>query len=113
LPAALSGKLAALSKEVHYGQGVVVIRGLAAANFNDEEAVIAFAGVTSHICRLRASDSYANQALSHVWDATRQPVPDSDKHIGLAGSKIPSKMVGRGAYGNSFLELTNAGFPLR
>lgn len=60
----LASKLASISKEVHQGKGVVVLRGLDAANFNDEEAVIAFAGVSSHIFPQRATDSYANQTLS-------------------------------------------------
>lgn len=60
----LEEKLASISKELHQGQGVVVLRGLEAANFNDEEAVIAFAGVCSYICPERATDSYANQTLS-------------------------------------------------
>jgi hypothetical protein len=94
LPASLSDRLSAISKELHNGRGVVVIRGLDAAKFNDEESVIAFAGVASHVCALRASDSYANQALSHIWDATHKEVPAWAKNIGLPGSKIPSAMVG-------------------
>lgn len=60
----LSSKLAALSKQVHQGSGVVVLRGLHVARFNDEEAVIAFVGVCAHTCAERATDSYANQTLS-------------------------------------------------
>lgn len=93
LPNALSQKLNALTKDVHIGLGVAVIRGLHRAKFNHEEWVIAFAGVTSHICPLRASDSFANQALSHIRDATYDKVPAGAENIGLAGSKIPVKMV--------------------
>lgn len=92
LPNALSQKLNALTKDVHIGLGVAVIRGLHRAKFNHEEWVIAFAGVTSHICPLRASDSFANQALSHIRDATYDKVPAGAENIGLAGSKIPVKM---------------------
>lgn len=60
----LANKLSLISKELHQGRGVAVVRGLDAANFNDEEAVIAFAGVCSYICPERATDSYANQTLS-------------------------------------------------
>lgn len=60
----LAHKLSSASKDLHQGQGVVVLRGLDAANFNDEEAVIAFAGVCSYVCPERATDSYANQTLS-------------------------------------------------
>ncbi|KAF1944184.1 Clavaminate synthase-like protein [Clathrospora elynae] len=88
----LASKLAAISKRLHQGQGVAVLRGLDAANFNDEEAVIAFAGVCSYICPERATDSYANQTLSHVRDATKEPVPVWAKDIGLAGSKITAAM---------------------
>lgn len=59
-----SAKLAALSKEVHHGFGVAVVRGLHAARFNDEEAVVAFVGICAHTCVERATDSYANQTLS-------------------------------------------------
>ncbi|KAF2131002.1 Clavaminate synthase-like protein, partial [Dothidotthia symphoricarpi CBS 119687] len=88
----LENKLSLISKELHQGQGVVVLRGLEAAKFNDEEAVIAFAGVCSYICPERATDSYANQTLSHVRDATKEIVPVWAKDIGLAGSKITTAM---------------------
>lgn len=106
-------KLCAISRSLHNGQGVAVLRGLQAANFNDEEAVIAFAGVTSYICAQRATDSYANQTLSHVRDATHDKVPTWAKDIGLAGSKITSAMVCRlklfGA--NSMVLTCSQGFP--
>lgn len=60
----LARKLSEVSRELHQGQGVVVLRGLDAAKFNDEEAVVAFAGVCSYVCPERATDSYANQTLS-------------------------------------------------
>lgn len=60
----LAHKLSSISQGIHYGRGVVVLRGLDAANFNDEEAVIAFVGVCSYVCPERATDSYANQTLS-------------------------------------------------
>ncbi|KAF1977847.1 Clavaminate synthase-like protein [Bimuria novae-zelandiae CBS 107.79] len=88
----LSNKLAGFSKELHSGSGVVVIRGLHSARFNDEEAVIAFVGTCAHICPERATDSYANQTLSHIRDATYEKVPHWAKDIGLAGSKITDKM---------------------
>lgn len=90
--AQLASKLSSLSKRIHHGRGLVVLRGLDAAYFNDEEAVIAFAGICSYICPERATDSYANQTLSHVLDATKKPVPVECRGIGLAGSKVPSAM---------------------
>lgn len=92
LAANLAHKLCAASKELHEGRGVVVLRGLEAARFNDEEAVIAFAGVCSYVAPERATDSYANQTLSHVRDATKEAVPVWAKDIGLAGSKITAAM---------------------
>lgn len=92
LAANLAHKLSAVSKELHEGPGVVVLRGLEAARFNDEEAVIAFAGVSSYVASKRATDSYANQTLSHVRDATKEAVPVWAKDIGLAGSKITAAM---------------------
>lgn len=64
LSAHLSSKLASVSKDVHQGLGVAVLRGLDAARFNDEEAVIAFVGICAHAFPERATDSYANQTLS-------------------------------------------------
>lgn len=63
----LSSKLAQISDTLHKGFGVAVIRGLDAARFNDEEAVVAFAGICAHICPLRATDAYANQTLSNSF----------------------------------------------
>ncbi|KAF2272940.1 Clavaminate synthase-like protein [Westerdykella ornata] len=101
LPPFLASKLAAVSKEAHRGCGIVVLRGLGAsgvhvqndgndqvARFNDKEATIAFAGISAHVCPLRATDSYANQTLSHVWDATQVKAPAGAEGIGLAGSKV-------------------------
>ncbi|RMZ74193.1 family Taurine catabolism dioxygenase [Pyrenophora seminiperda CCB06] len=90
--AELANKLSKISTELHQGTGVVVLRGLDAAYLNDEEAVIAFAGVCAYICPDRATDSYANQTLSHVLDATKKPVPEDCRNIGLAGSKITAAM---------------------
>jgi hypothetical protein len=88
----LAHKLSSVGKELHEGFGVAVLRGLEAARFNDEEAVIAFAGVCSYVASERATDSYANQTLSHVRDATKETVPVWAKDIGLAGSKITAAM---------------------
>jgi len=88
----LARKLSTASKDLHEGPGVVVLRGLNAARFNDEEAVVAFAGVSAYVAPQRATDSYANQTLSHVRDATKEAVPAWAKDIGLAGSKITAAM---------------------
>lgn len=91
-------KLSSLSTEIHSGRGVVVLRGLDSPRqgprdrLSDLEAVIAFTGLCSYICPSRATDSYANQTLSHVRDASKQSVPADCKGIGLAGSKIPAAM---------------------
>ncbi|KAF2116777.1 hypothetical protein BDV96DRAFT_490595 [Lophiotrema nucula] len=100
LPEALSAKLATISEMVHLGQGIGIARGLHAANFNDEEAIIAYAGVNAHVAPLRATDDFANQTLSklltnktgHIRDATHEKVPEWANGIGLAGSKITSAM---------------------
>jgi len=57
----LARRLSAISDEIHHGRGVVVVRGLDSAVLNDEESVIAFAGLASYVCPERATDSYANQ----------------------------------------------------
>ncbi|USP73998.1 uncharacterized protein yc1106_01272 [Curvularia clavata] len=88
----LVNMFSSVSRELHHGKGVTVLRGLDSAHFNDEEAVIAFAGVCSYICQERATDSYANQTLSHILDATKRQIPEGCKGIGLAGSKVTSAM---------------------
>ncbi|OCL01899.1 hypothetical protein AOQ84DRAFT_393351 [Glonium stellatum] len=88
----LASRLSAISDEIHHGRGVVVLRGLESALLNDEESVIAFAGLASYVCPERATDSYANQTLSHIRDATHDVVPDWARDLGLAGSKLPSAM---------------------
>ncbi|KAI8934617.1 hypothetical protein NX059_008310 [Plenodomus lindquistii] len=88
----LTRRLSSISKELHEGRGVAVLRGLDGARFNDEEAVIAFVGVCAHVCPQRATDPYANQTLSHVRDATKDAVPVWAKDIGLAGSKVTAAM---------------------
>ena len=60
----LARRLSAISDEIHHGRGVAVVRGLDSAVLNDEESVIAFAGLASYVCPERATDSYANQTLS-------------------------------------------------
>ncbi|KAF2464862.1 Clavaminate synthase-like protein [Lindgomyces ingoldianus] len=102
----LADKLSSVSDEVHKGRGVAVVRGLDTAKLNDEEAVIAFVGVSSYVCPSRATDSYANQTLilqsslvtnltsltGHIRDATHDAVPEWAQDLGLAGSKLPVAM---------------------
>ncbi|KAF2005266.1 Clavaminate synthase-like protein [Amniculicola lignicola CBS 123094] len=88
----LTRKLRGLSGQVHNGRGIAILRGLDTARLNDEESVIAFVGVSSYVAPLRATDSYANQTLSHVRDATHDEVPQWANDLGLAGSKITSSM---------------------
>ena len=88
----LVDKLSSISRELHRGKGVAVLRGLHTACLNDEEAVIAFAGLCSYICLERATDAYSNQTLSYVVDATKRQILEDCKGIGLAGSKVTSAM---------------------
>ncbi|KAF2760654.1 hypothetical protein EJ05DRAFT_536719 [Pseudovirgaria hyperparasitica] len=92
LPLELARKLRNCSEHIHDGPGLSVVRGLNEARFNDEESVLAFVGVSSHVCPERATDGFANQTLSHIRDATRDKVLEGAEHIGLAGSKLPTAM---------------------
>ncbi|KAF2712041.1 Clavaminate synthase-like protein [Pleomassaria siparia CBS 279.74] len=92
LPEELAEKLSSISHEVYHGRGIAVLRGLDVAELNEEDSVIAFAGVSSYVCPDRATDSYAFQTLSHVRDATHDPIPDFARGIGLAGSKVGTAM---------------------
>jgi hypothetical protein len=53
-----------ISEQIHDGVGIAVVRGLDNAQFDDEQCIIAFAGIAAHVCPERASDAYANQTLS-------------------------------------------------
>jgi hypothetical protein len=48
------------------------VRGLAAAKFNAEEEVVAYAGVSSYVCPERATDDWADQTLGIL-----SPLPDN------------------------------------
>lgn len=92
LPAHAAEALTHMRRDVVHGRGMAVLRGLDAAQLNDEESVIAFVGLAAHVCSQRATDDYANQTLSHVHDVTDRKVPEWAKDIGLAGSKLPTAM---------------------
>ena len=78
LPSEFAQKLESMSIALYKGPGVAVLRGLDAANFNDEEAVIAFVGICAYVAPLRATDSYANQTLSKYTSSRSESSLDTD-----------------------------------
>ncbi|KAF2655318.1 taurine catabolism dioxygenase TauD [Lophiostoma macrostomum CBS 122681] len=88
----LATKLAGISKRVHTEEGVEVLRGLQALKITDNQSIMVFVGLCSYIASLRATDSFANQTLSHVRDARNDEVKPGAEGLGLAGSKLPIAM---------------------
>ena len=54
LPQALSEKLRSINDEVNNGRGFVVLRGLTASEYSEEDIIIVYAGLTSHVASHRA-----------------------------------------------------------
>lgn len=70
----LGSTLQGLSKELHFGRGFFVLRGLPVDNYSPEENVTIYAGVSSYIGNIRGQQEdtrFANGAslvLSHIKD---------------------------------------------
>ncbi|KAJ5126733.1 hypothetical protein N7448_007512 [Penicillium atrosanguineum] len=84
-----------LSKEIHTGQGFVVLRGLRVDSYSAEDNIIIYAGVSSHIGNIRGRQQDTRLAngtspvISHIKDLTS--TVDKDK-IG-APSNTADKQV--------------------
>ncbi|CVL09167.1 hypothetical protein FPRO06_13377 [Fusarium proliferatum] len=70
----LHGELRRLSRELHFGHGFFVIRGLDVDRYSREENIIIYAGVSSHIGSIRGrQDAYfqgerADVVIGHIKD---------------------------------------------
>ncbi|GES60772.1 putative TfdA family oxidoreductase [Aspergillus terreus] len=66
--------LRALSKDLHFGRGFFVLRGLRVENYSREENIIIYAGVSSHIGSIRGRQedtrftNGTSLVLSHIKD---------------------------------------------
>jgi aspartate/glutamate racemase len=85
-------KLADIGKRIHTEEGVEVLRGLHKLKLPDEQSIKVFCGLCSHIAALRSTDMFANQTMSHVRDATSDPIQKGAENLGLAGSKLTIAM---------------------
>lgn len=54
LPQLLSAKLRNINEEVNNGRGFVVLRGLTVSEYSEEDVIIVYAGLTSHVASHRA-----------------------------------------------------------
>ncbi|KAJ9130962.1 Taurine catabolism dioxygenase family protein [Pleurostoma richardsiae] len=67
-----------ISKEIHYGHGFKVIRGVPVADHTREENVIIYVGISSHIAPIRGRQDHqydgkkADVVLAHIKDLTAQ-----------------------------------------
>ncbi len=73
LPDDLHALLRKVSQDLHRGKGLAVLRGLP-NNYSDEDTIIMYAGVLSHIGSKRSTNSFG-MALEHIRDASLQPKP--------------------------------------
>ncbi|KAF2725397.1 Clavaminate synthase-like protein [Polychaeton citri CBS 116435] len=73
----LRAELRSLSKELHLGRGFFVLRGLRVGDYDREDNIIIYAGISSHIGSVRGRQEdtrYANGTslvLSHIKDISR------------------------------------------
>ena len=63
LPDPLAKRLDDISEECYQGRGFCVLRGLEPAKYTDEENVILYAGISSHIASERG---FLDRARQHV-----------------------------------------------
>ncbi|KAK3337583.1 hypothetical protein B0T19DRAFT_79272 [Cercophora scortea] len=87
LPQPLAQRLRDISNEIHEGRGFVVLRGWDPSTHTDEENVIAFCGVASHVGVKRHTDA-KGISLDHLRDASRDPKPAGREHVELHPGKV-------------------------
>lgn len=64
LPQELSGRLKRISHDCYNGRGFGVLRGLDPTAFTDEENVLVFAGVSSHVAPKRGFQDIARELVT-------------------------------------------------
>ncbi|KND87487.1 hypothetical protein TOPH_07897 [Tolypocladium ophioglossoides CBS 100239] len=87
LPAELGKKLRDVSTTLHNGRGFVVLRGLSLESHPEEDAVIAFCGISSYIGRERCTNDNGI-AMDHLRDASRDEKPTGREGVELHPSKM-------------------------
>ena len=91
----LHAELRRLSRELHFGHGFFVIRGLDVDRYTREENIIIYTGVSSHIGSVRGrQDAYyngkrADVVVGHVKDVRAGPGKSGD---------VPPIKIGSPAY---------------
>ncbi|KAK3986710.1 hypothetical protein QBC44DRAFT_247637 [Cladorrhinum sp. PSN332] len=74
-------KLADLSRDIHNGQGVAVIRGLDPASFSVEDLTMIYLGVSSYIAEHRGrQDKRGNMLVHIVADNSTKQVAEHHRH---------------------------------
>lgn len=65
-----------ISREIHFGHGFKIIRGLPVSKYSRRDNVIIFAGVSSHVASIRGRQDFkfdgkaADMVLAHIKDLT-------------------------------------------
>ncbi|KAH8879554.1 Clavaminate synthase-like protein [Thozetella sp. PMI_491] len=73
--------LAQASAEVYHGKGFCVVRGLDSKNLSDEDNVLAFLGISSHVGGdLRGVQDKLGNVLTHVTDSKRWSIAPEKRH---------------------------------
>ncbi|KAL9088572.1 MAG: hypothetical protein Q9165_006092 [Trypethelium subeluteriae] len=87
----LVARLRSVSKMVHDGVGFAIVRGINPENYNDEDNVIIFNGLSSHVGSLRSTNQ-KGVSMSHLRDAQKDHRPENRKTAELNASKLPQGM---------------------
>jgi Taurine catabolism dioxygenase TauD, TfdA family len=72
----LHGRLREQSRNIHFGRGFFVLRGIPVDKYSREENIIVYTGVSSHVADLRGRQEKRNAAdgqtvvLAHIKDLT-------------------------------------------
>ncbi|KAF2238022.1 Clavaminate synthase-like protein [Viridothelium virens] len=91
LPETLVGRLRSVSKIAHDGVGFAIVRGINPEEYNDEDNVIIFNGLSSHVGCLRSTNQ-KGVSMSHLRDAQKDHRPEDRKTAELNASKLPQGM---------------------
>ncbi|KAK0618458.1 hypothetical protein B0T17DRAFT_339574 [Bombardia bombarda] len=77
----LGPELAALGREVHYGKGFVVIRGIDPASYSVEDLTVVYLGVQSYIAEQRGrQDKRGNMLVHIVADNSTKQAAEHHRH---------------------------------
>ena len=79
--ATLEGRLKKISKDLHEGRGITIIRGLTPSKYSPLDSVLLLAGLTSYLGERRGAQDRFGNMLSKANGETRRALLTSTKPI--------------------------------